>query len=417
MAQGLRTYVTSHPRSVVLITVVLLFFLWPHQDTPMRDCPSVGKRYGIMFDAGSTGSRVHVFHFEYAADGSVTLLKELFEQLKPGLSSFAKDPKAAAESLVPLLDKATADVPKDAARCTPIVLKATAGLRLLGEKESNDILEAVRRLFEKYPFKLVPNGVALMSGDDEGPYAWLTVNFLLGTLNPTSTKKTSGIIDLGGGSTQLVFEPDDRKALDVGPQNAVYDVTFQGRKIRTYQHSYLGHGLKEAQKAMLRAASAKAATAFACFPTGFKEKIDNQEVSNLNEKSSFSDCYDYAQRLFKKEDLCVHKPCSFNGVFQPSIGKGFSGDLLAFSYYYDRLEPFLPADEIVTVGKIKELAQKICDGQMPEKHVGTMCMDFAYLYALVSTGYELPDEHNLHIKKKINGIETAWCLGAMIPSM
>jgi guanosine-diphosphatase len=369
-----------------------------------------------MFDAGSTGSRVHVFHFQYTEDGSVTLEKELFEQLKPGLSSFGSDAAGAAKSLQPLIDMAIADVPEKARVCTPIALKATAGLRMLGEKESNDILDAVRSLFEKSPFRMGADAVTLMSGDDEGPFAWLTVNFLLGTLNPTSKKKTSGIIDLGGGSTQLVFEPDDTKSLDMGPKAAVYDVSFQGRKIRTYQHSYLGHGLKEAQKSIFREVSTSAATKFACFPTDYSEMFNNIKLSNEG-SSSFDTCHSYASKLFKKDATCVHSPCSFNGVFQPLISKSFSGDLLAFSFYYDRLEGFLPVNEIVTVGEIKVIGQKICDGQMPDKHKGTTCLDFAYLYALVATGYELPDTQKLHIKKKINGIETAWCLGAMILNM
>jgi len=31
----------------------------------------IKTRYGIMLDAGSTGSRIHIYHFEYTADGWV----------------------------------------------------------------------------------------------------------------------------------------------------------------------------------------------------------------------------------------------------------------------------------------------------------------------------------------------------------
>lgn len=41
------------------------------------------------------------------------LLSDTFEQLKPGLSSFADDPAAAAKSLEPLLAVAVKTVPKD----------------------------------------------------------------------------------------------------------------------------------------------------------------------------------------------------------------------------------------------------------------------------------------------------------------
>ena len=57
------------------------------------------------------GSRVHVYKFTQAGT-KLDLQGDTFEQLKPGLSSFADDPQAAAESLQPLLDTAVATVPE-----------------------------------------------------------------------------------------------------------------------------------------------------------------------------------------------------------------------------------------------------------------------------------------------------------------
>ena len=74
-------------------------------------------RYAIVLDAGSTGSRVHVFKFELAAGVGLKLISDTFEQLKPGLSSFADDPQAAANSLKPLMQRAVETVPKDQQVC------------------------------------------------------------------------------------------------------------------------------------------------------------------------------------------------------------------------------------------------------------------------------------------------------------
>lgn len=41
-------------------------------------------------------------------------------QIKPGLSAYASDPKAAAESLIGLLDKAVNVVPKNLRASTPV---------------------------------------------------------------------------------------------------------------------------------------------------------------------------------------------------------------------------------------------------------------------------------------------------------
>lgn len=140
------------------------------------------KTYALMIDAGSTGSRLHVYTFAHCdpTPGALPKLEdEQFYALTPGLSSFAGRPDDAAESLRPLLAKAVAFVPKKEQACTPIAVKATAGLRLTGEKESRAILDKITEwLSEEWPFSLVEDGVVVMEGKDEGVYAWITINFV-----------------------------------------------------------------------------------------------------------------------------------------------------------------------------------------------------------------------------------------------
>src|SRR5277367_6052605 len=124
-------------------------------------------QYALMIDAGSTGSRIHVYKFHNCFDVP-TLEHETFEQIKPGLSSYSNSPEQAAESLDVLLDIAVAEIPKELQSCTPLAVKATAGLRILGEAQSRAILEAVeKRIHAKYPFPLPPSdGVIIMDGND-----------------------------------------------------------------------------------------------------------------------------------------------------------------------------------------------------------------------------------------------------------
>lgn len=77
---------------------------------------ATGEKYAVVIDAGSTGSRVHIFKF-LVVGGALELQFDKFEQLKPGLSSFADNPPAAAESLKPLLDLALQTVPQPLHKC------------------------------------------------------------------------------------------------------------------------------------------------------------------------------------------------------------------------------------------------------------------------------------------------------------
>lgn len=126
-------------------------------------------QYVLMIDAGSSGSRIHAYKFNYCK-ATPELESELFEQLQPGLSKYDDDAEAAAESLDQLLDAAMKEIPKFLHKSTPIAVKATAGLRMLGPVKSGNILAAVRKRLEtEYPFPIIKEeGVAVMDGADEG---------------------------------------------------------------------------------------------------------------------------------------------------------------------------------------------------------------------------------------------------------
>jgi guanosine-diphosphatase len=123
--------------------------------------------YAVMIDAGSSGSRVHVYKFTVCNDP--VLEDEVFHMLEPGLSYYKDDSQAAAESLKKLMGIAVESVPKEFQSCTPIAVKATAGLRMLGQEQSKNILDAVRKYLENYPFPIATTGgVEIMEGKDEG---------------------------------------------------------------------------------------------------------------------------------------------------------------------------------------------------------------------------------------------------------
>ena len=229
--------------------------------TTPHDPSSPLVQYALMIDAGSTGSRIHVYKFNNCGP-SPTYEYETFVQKLPGLSSYAGRPEDAAQSLDSLLDVAVRTVPEALRRCTPVAVKATAGLRLLGPEQSSEILDAVRhRLDTVYPFPLAAQDpVAIMDGRDEGVYAWVTANYLLDTIRADSPKTAApyAVLDLGGASTQIVFEPVFEAGPGAGNMHDgehKYELKFGGPNGKThvlYQHSYLGYGLMRARKSVHR---------------------------------------------------------------------------------------------------------------------------------------------------------------------
>lgn len=327
-------------------------------------------------------------------------------------------------------------MPENVWKCTPITVKATAGLRLRGQVEAEKILQNVRTLLQKeYPFHI--SGVEIMEGKDEGVFAWITVNYLLGNIGK-ERKSTAAIMDLGGGSTQFVFEPTGPVQMHAGDHK--YELIFNGNTYQLYQHSYLGFGLMEARKKMLNSGKSmvqdikdKTNALDVCYPKGFTN-------DRINGVGAFEGCKDLALSILAKEKTCPVGPCSFDGVFQPRLNETFTdsgSEIYAFSYIYDRIRK-LALPPRLTVGEIGALAHKVCavryekeeepgddEAELPSDHKledfyrlinrnPEWCMDLSYIWALLKHGYGISDNRHLTISKKIEGVETGWCLGAAL---
>ncbi|KAK4944607.1 Guanosine-diphosphatase [Elasticomyces elasticus] len=424
-------------------------------------------QYAIMIDAGSTGSRIHVYKFNNCGS-TPELENEEFKMTEKraggsGLSSYNTDAEGAAKSLDPLMQVALTSVPDEYKSCTPVAVKATAGLRLLGEEMSQKILEAVRtRLETQYPFPVVSRekgGIEIMKGEDEGVFAWITTNYLLGKIGGPDETPTAAVFDLGGGSTQIVFQPTFKNSPHGGmpPKMAdgdhKYSLKFGGREFELYQHSHLGYGLMSARKALHVSVLEHMhkqnpdSTAWLskpipnpCITPGEQKKVDVTMPADHPLAGDHSvtmegpidalpaQCRALAEGILYKEKECAIAPCSFNGVHQPALDKTFAReDVYIFSYFYDRTRE-LGMPESFTLRELQDLTEKVCGG---EKHWGGFagiegalaalrgrpewCLDLNFMTALLHTGYEMPIDREVKIAKKIKGNELGWCLGASLP--
>jgi guanosine-diphosphatase len=126
--------------------------------------------------------------------------------------------------------------------------------------------------------------------------------------------------------------------------------------------------------------------------------------------------------------ICEVKPCSFDGVYQPSLLDTFPrGQLLALSYFTDRIKPLLPStQQSLKVGDLTQLAKDVCAGPdvWGTRFEGNQlaldelrdrpeyCLDLTFMNALLGLGYELREERELLVAKQMEGVELGWALGA-----
>ncbi|XP_016981694.1 ectonucleoside triphosphate diphosphohydrolase 5 isoform X1 [Drosophila rhopaloa] len=369
-------------------------------------------QYAAIIDAGSTGSRVLAYKFNRSfIDNKLVLYEELFKERKPGLSSFADNPAEGAHSIKLLLDEARAFIPKEHWSSTPLVLKATAGLRLLPASKAENILNAVRDLFAKSEFSVDMDAVEIMDGTDEGIFSWFTVNFLLGRLSKTNQ---AAALDLGGGSTQVTFSPTDPEQVPVYDKY-MHEVVTSSKKINVFTHSYLGLGLMAARHAVfthgykkedsvLESVCVNPIIANRTWTYGnVNYKVSGKENGKSSAEQPIVD-FDACLELVKSKVMPLVKPKPFT-LKQHAVA--------AFSYYFERaiesglVDPLAGGE--TTVEAYRKKAQEIC--AIPNDEQPFMCFDLTFISTLLREGFGLNDGKKIKLYKKIDGHEISWALG------
>ncbi|XP_077906658.1 nucleoside diphosphate phosphatase ENTPD5 isoform X3 [Ictidomys tridecemlineatus] len=330
-------------------------------------CPinvSASTLYGIMFDAGSTGTRIHVYTFVQKIPGQLPVLEgEIFDSVKPGLSAFVDQPKQVEE------------------------------------------------IFKKSPFLVPDDSVSIMDGSYEGILAWVTVNFLTGQLHGHS-QETVGTLDLGGASTQITFLPQFEKTLEQTPKGYLTSFEMFNSTYKLYTHSYLGFGLKAARLATLGALQTEGIDGHtfrsACLPRWLEAEwifggVKYQYGGNREGEMGFEPCYNEVLRVVQGK---LHQPEEIRG-----------SSFYAFSYYYDRaVETHMIDYEKGGVLKVEDFERKARDvcNNLENFTSGSpfLCMDLTYITALLKDGFGFADSTLLQLTKKVNNIETGWALGA-----
>ncbi|XP_014195802.1 ectonucleoside triphosphate diphosphohydrolase 6 isoform X2 [Haplochromis burtoni] len=394
----------------------------PDSDLSADDGPTsdAGRRfqYGIMFDAGSTGTRIHVFKFQIEDKGAPKLAQETFRAIKPGLSAYADDPQQCTAGIVELLEVAKSSVPPSYWTSTPVVLKATAGLRLLPGEKADQLLDRVRALFLESPFLSTDDSVSIMDGTDEGISAWITVNFLTGGLH-SAHSPTVGMLDLGGGSTQITFSPQDevrtrtgeRKTIQTSPIDYIRTFQMFSHPHVVYTHSYLGLGLMSARLAILGGVGApprgSPELVSPCLAPEYSGSWEHADVvytvkGQSTGESVFEAC------LNRVEKVLYQKVAKASGVTDM--------DFYAFSFYYDRAVDIGAIDEkkggSIRVSDYTDAAKKGCsDVSVGPQRSPFLCLDLVYISALLQE-LGFPPHKQFRLARTINQVETSWALGA-----
>ncbi|TQD78247.1 hypothetical protein C1H46_036192 [Malus baccata] len=466
-----------NPRSSLLIfasvaialALTVCYFL-----VSARDSINFGtKRYGIVIDGGSTGSRIHVFGygddggngavFDFGKDGLASM------RVNPGLSAYAEDPESAGGSLRELVEFGKGRVPKEHWAETEIRLMATAGLRLLDLGVQNRILNSCRKVLRGSGFKFRDEWASVITGSDEGLYAWVVANHALGTLGG-DPMQTTGIIELGGASAQYILEKNasstmllEENPADnewVNDNKGISQVTFVSSEpvppefsravkfgnvtYNLYSHSFLHFGQNVAYDSLKEgivsgdfdsAAESlqERMSSDPCTPKGYSHKMQssklspsslvgkNRHLSALQSRGNFSECRSAAKIMLQKgKEKCAYQHCDIGSTFIPKLrGKILATENFFYTSKFFGLAPKAFLSDLMMAG------QQFCgeDWSKIKKRWPTLdeeallhyCFSSAYAVALLhdSLGLALDDER-IGFANQVGSIPLDWALGAFI---
>ncbi|XP_061492337.1 ectonucleoside triphosphate diphosphohydrolase 1 isoform X2 [Rhineura floridana] len=430
---------------LLVVAVIALIAVAVTQNRPL----TTNKKYGIVLDAGSSHTNLYIYEWpaEKENDTGVVQQVHVCEVEGPGISAYADTVEKVGVPLRHCMDKAKEIVPQGKHQETPVYLGATAGMRLL-RLENGDtakkVLSAVEVALRSYPFRF--QGARILSGEEEGAYGWITLNYLLGNFKESIWPEflpriffsagTIGALDLGGASTQITFVPDQE---NIESLEDTANFHLYGKKYTVYTHSFLCYGKDQALRLKLLQdvlGSSTGRLEDPCFHQGYERTFDilylrktpctplNVTLPSYSQlqivgTGDHETCLISIEKIFNIVD-CPYSSCSFNGIFLPPV----SGDFGAFSAFYYVMD-FLnvtkkPMDKVTET--MKTFCSKSWDevkAEFPaikEKYLSEYCFSGTYILSLLGQRYNFTKEkwRNIHFLGKIRNSDAGWTLGYML---
>jgi len=414
-------------------------------------------RYLTIIDAGSSGCRAHVFSYSQAGTKVEVNPAHKSYKVKPGLSSYADEPSKATESVEPLLDFIAGEIPEEQRGESPVFLKATAGLRLVEPSKRDAILDAVSAVFQasEYAFDR-QDGAKVIAGTEEGGFGWMSVNFLLDTLDDGPV----GVVEMGGASAQVTtlfaksssngllpsldnikdttktpnLRGDGASAASAAsadselPSDSSFDFDMNGEHFDLYAHSYLGYGLEKARETLTQYLTDAGAMGDPCINEGYAPNLQSMTVYDgtvaIPGRGNAADCRATIERALFPEPPgpCPYASCSqIQNAFQPpKLPK-----LLAFENFFYTQK--MLGGSFDTPKGFDDKAADVCDKTFDEltlagypkdgsdtKDLVKLCFAAVYLPTFLEKGLKLNSDEHLKIQQDVGDFDIDWSLGAAI---
>ncbi|XP_037735360.1 ectonucleoside triphosphate diphosphohydrolase 8 isoform X3 [Chelonia mydas] len=330
-------------------------------------------KYGMVFDAGSSHTALYIYQWPADKENGTGIVSqaEACTVQGPGISSYADNPTRAGASLRACLDKAMTIIPVKQQRETPTYLGATAGMRLLREQNSTKadlVFAEVSKTIQQYPVDF--RGARILTGNEEGSFGWITINYLLETLVKENL------------TSQQISHPCYPKG---------------------YEENVTAAALYDSP----------------CVPAPVAH--DPSQILMVRGTGAPAECRSAIQKLFNFTACGANRTCGFNGVYQPPG----HGQFFAFSGFYSvfhflNLTSGQPLSDVnATIEQFcakdwKEL--KMVSPGMNKTRLQDYCAASTYILTLLLQGYKFDNQtwSKIQFHRQVAAVDVGWSLGYML---
>ncbi|XP_066476740.1 ectonucleoside triphosphate diphosphohydrolase 7 [Tiliqua scincoides] len=449
------------------------------------DTKNPALNYGVVVDCGSSGSRVFVYFWPPHNGNPHDLLDiqqmrdhssiPVVKKIKPGISSLASTPDKANEYMMPLLSFAAAHVPQVKHKETPLYILCTAGMRLLPEWQQTAILkDLVNDVPLEFDFLFSVSQAEVISGKQEGVYAWIGINFVLGRFDheeekdsvvsvtvagqeePLVRKRTVGILDMGGASLQIAYEVSSSTAFSSPQQeeaaksllaefNLGCDVQHTKHVYRVYVNTHLGFGgnfarrryeelvlnqtgIRNRLQSEQMGVNPEVPILDPCLPVGLEDIVEqNGQTWHVRGKGDWQTCTEQLHPLLAGDN---GSHASLSNTYRAPIDFANS-EFYGFSEFYYCTEDVLRLGGQYHAPTFTRAAQDYCSlrwsvltqrfrDHLYSTHadlhrVKYQCFKSAWMHQVLHEGFNFPKDYSgLRTAQLVSDHEVQWTLGAIL---
>ncbi|KAK6181125.1 hypothetical protein SNE40_009054 [Patella caerulea] len=390
------------------------------------------NQYGVILDVGSSSTKVRIYRW-FNEEANPTDVPEIHlahnKRIKVSLEDLAHDEEGLERELMMAIDIAVeyinnTETMVDFTQISMYVM-STAGTRTLTGYDARHFVKNIRKILSNSsinPFYFKASNIQILSGEEEGVYSWLSTNYLLGFFNFTGPPVSPvGILEMGGGSTQISFIPHD----------PLYDGEFHlyvaKRRYDLYVHSYLNFGQNymkhRVNNWLLHHHKNKPHISDPCrlVDDNIKVKRHNKTMI-LHGSGNITQCQHIIQSFIKKAegDECSPKPCAIGHVYQPHVSNITFYAFGAFKYAPSSLNA-LDESKTLNITRLQEATELQCAKNISEisekdkRYASEYCLMGVYLSLLLTKAYGFNETTSkIIVSDRIHGMKTDWTLGVML---